>query len=99
MAHGNEAHAHEPSYSAPVRIWLILCGLTILTVAVTYVDTRHMFVAVAMLVASVKASLVLLYFMHLRYEKPLFLIMLASALVTYAIFFGLTFSDYGLRVQ
>jgi cytochrome c oxidase subunit 4 len=49
------------------------------------------------LIATVKAGLVLLYFMHLRYEKPLFAIMILVVLVTYGIFIALTFSDYFYR--
>ena len=91
-----ESH-HEPTYSEPIRIWLILCSLTVLTVAVTYVPTHHMFVAVAMLIATVKSSLVLFYFMHLRYEIPVFFFMIGTALLIYGIFVGMIFSDYWLR--
>ena len=41
--------------------------------------------------------LVLLYFMHIRYEKPLYISMILAALGTYAIFIGLTFVDYMYR--
>lgn len=45
--------------------------LTAVTVAVSYVHLGMMNVVVALLVASVKASMVALYFMHLRHESPL----------------------------
>jgi len=41
--------------------------------------------------------LVLLYFMHIRFEKLLYAGMILAVLVTYAILIGLTFVDYGYR--
>jgi cytochrome c oxidase subunit 4 len=58
-----------------IRIYLVVWGalvvLTAVTVAVSYVHLGLMNVVVALLVASVKASLVALFFMHLRYESRL----------------------------
>ena len=58
-----------------IRIYLVVWGalvvLTAVTVAVSYVHLGLMNVVVALLVASVKASLVALFFMHLRYENRL----------------------------
>ena len=58
-----------------IRIYLVVWGalvvLTAVTVAVSYVHLGLMNVVVALLVASVKASLVALFFMHLRYESKL----------------------------
>ena len=44
--------------------------LTVATVGVTYVDMGRFNLVVALGVAAVKASLVGLYFMHLRYDSP-----------------------------
>jgi cytochrome c oxidase subunit 4 len=46
-----------------------LLALTTVTVLVSYVDLGLMNVAVALLIASVKAGLVALFFMHLRGES------------------------------
>ena len=51
----------------------------------------------AILIATVKSTLVLLYFMHIRFEKPIFTVMILVLLVTYGIFIGLTFTDYSYR--
>jgi cytochrome c oxidase subunit 4 len=45
--------------------------LTVATVAVSYLDLGVMNVAVALLIASLKASLVALFFMHLKFENKL----------------------------
>jgi len=50
-------------------------------------------VLVALTVATVKASIVLAWFMHLKYEAPLFHRMLFITIVALAIFIGLTFTD------
>jgi cytochrome c oxidase subunit 4 len=79
-AHGHEAgvahaHAHSPEeFRKHVRLYYMVFGalafLTIVTVGVFYLHLAHgMAIAVAIAVASVKASLVALFFMHLSDEK------------------------------
>ncbi|MCA1573318.1 MAG: cytochrome C oxidase subunit IV family protein, partial [Acidobacteria bacterium] len=54
-------------------------------------------VIVAMTIAVVKATLVVLYFMHVRYSARLIWVVVASALFWMGILFALTFSDYWTR--
>jgi cytochrome c oxidase subunit IV len=79
-----------------VAVWAGLICLTGLTVAVSYAEL-HVAIQVALLIATVKASLVMLYFMHLRHEGRLYFIMLLVVLVTYAVFIGGTLGDYFYR--
>ena len=72
---GVEIHGAEAGHVVPVRVllgvWAILVVLTVATVAVTRVDFgpgTNLWIAMG--IATVKASLVLLYFMHLRYDQP-----------------------------
>jgi cytochrome c oxidase subunit 4 len=58
-------------YGTYAAVGAVLLALTAATVAVSYVDLGLWNVAVALLIASAKASLVALYFMHLRYEGRL----------------------------
>ena len=58
-------------YRTYLFIWLALLVLTVVTWLVSYVNLGLMNVAVAMLIASLKASLVALFFMHLRHENRL----------------------------
>ena len=88
---------HIVPYSIYVNVWLALLALTVITVAVSYVDMRHVAVLTAVFIATVKVMLVLLYFMHIRFGKPFYWVMILVVLVTYAIFIGLTFADYGYR--
>ncbi len=80
-----------------VKVWLGLLTLTALTVSISYLDMKNAVVLTAMLIACIKSTLVALYFMHLRFERPLFTIMLMAVLMTYGIFIGLTFVDYSFR--
>ena len=80
-----------------VGVWAALVALTSVTVGASYTNLHHLAVFTAILIATVKASLVLLYFMHLRFEKILFTIMILVTLLTYGIFIFLTFADYYYR--
>jgi cytochrome c oxidase subunit 4 len=92
---------HTDHQIVPYRVyfivWLGLLALTVVTVGVSYVDMRNVAILTAVLIASVKCTLVLLYFMHLRFSKLLYTAMILAVLGTYAIFIGLTFADYGYR--
>ena len=63
-----EEHPHVAGYGELFRIILALLTLTGITVAVSYVHLGFFNVPIALFVASVKSSLVLLFFMHLKYE-------------------------------
>ena len=89
--------AHHVGYRTYVHVWLVLVGLTIVTVAAAMANLKQLAVFTAILIATVKSSLVLLYFMHLRWEKKLFAVMFIAAIATYALFLGLTFTDYSFR--
>jgi cytochrome c oxidase subunit 4 len=89
--------AHVIPYKVYVGVWLALLALTAVTVGVSFVDMRNVAVLTAVLIAAVKSSLVLLYFMHVRFERMLYVVMILAVLFTYAIFIGLTFADYGYR--
>jgi cytochrome c oxidase subunit 4 len=54
-------------------------------------------VIIALTIASVKATLVILYFMHLRYSARLVWVIFISALFWMGLLFALTFSDYWTR--
>ena len=59
------------SYRNYILVWVALLLLTFVTWKVSFVPLGLMNVTVAMLIASLKASLVALFFMHLRYENKL----------------------------
>ena len=70
-----------------------LLVLTLLTVAATWVDFGRFAVWVALAIAVVKASLVLLFFMHLKYDKPFHGVILIVSLFLVALFISIALTD------
>lgn len=94
----HDTHAHHlVPYRVYVNVWLALVLLTGLTVGAACTDLRHLAVFTAIIIATAKSTLVVLYFMHIRFEHRVFTWFLIAALGTYAIFVILTFSDYSFR--
>ena len=84
---------HIVSYRKLIGIWLALLALTVLTVGITRAELGGYKVLGALTIASVKAGLVIAFFMHMKYEGKLLRWLLFLALVTLAIFIGFTFFD------
>ncbi|MCB9728654.1 MAG: cytochrome C oxidase subunit IV family protein [Deltaproteobacteria bacterium] len=79
------------------KVFGALLVLTCLTVAVSYADLGKASLAVAMVVAVVKSTFVVMYFMHLKGDDRTFTFIFLSTLVFVGIFFGLTFADLSTR--
>jgi cytochrome c oxidase subunit IV len=95
-AHANEGHAsvgHVVPMPILVGVFASLLVLTVITVAVTYVDLGSINLLVAMGVATVKASLVALFFMHLRWDRPFNAVVFVTALLFLALFITFTLLD------
>ncbi len=87
-------HTHEPvPYRTFILIWVALLILTGITIAVSRVHLGALNIWIALGVASIKSSLVIFVFMHLRQESKLFKIGLLVMLSILAIFIGFTFFD------
>ena len=89
---------HIVSIRVYVTIFLTLLVGTALTVWAGLQDfPGPLNVVIALTIAVIKATLVVLYFMHVRYSSRLIWLILASALFWMGILFALTFSDYLTR--
>jgi cytochrome c oxidase subunit 4 len=88
---------HISSYRAHAWVLITLLALTFVTITVTWVDLSALTVAVAMLIASVKAYIVLTYFMHLKFESSLFRVFVFMVLAIYVLVILFTLSDYLFR--
>jgi len=89
---------HIVSLKIYVSIFLALLVGTALTVYAGLIDfPGQLNVIIALTIAVVKATLVVLYFMHVRYSSRLIWVVFTSALFWLAILFALTFSDYWTR--
>jgi cytochrome c oxidase subunit 4 len=95
--HDNDEQHEHVTYGVYFLTWLALLVLTAITVTVAGMSLGNLSVFTALVVASVKATLVLGFFMHLKYERPLFRVMFLVVIVTFAIFIGLTFMDPPFR--
>ena len=89
-------HNHTP-HILPLRLYFTVGGallvLTAITVAVAHFDLGPLNLTVAMLIAAIKASLVALFFMHLKYDNKLYAIIFVTALLFMAIFIIFTLFD------
>jgi cytochrome c oxidase subunit 4 len=85
----------------PVRTYLvifaILMVLLVLTVAVAFVNLGPFNIIVAMSIAVIKAVMVVLFFMHVKYSSRLTQVFVVASLLWVAIMFGLTLADYDTR--
>ena len=88
---------HVSSYWSHGVVLTVLLALTALSVTIAEFHLGAISVAVALLVASVKGTTVLTYFMHLKYESLFFKIMVAGVFVVYALVIVFTFFDYLFR--
>lgn len=81
----------------PLKVYFGVAGalffLTMLTLAMSFVDLGSMNMLVAMLIAGFKASLVALIFMHLWWDNKFLMAIFLTALLFLAIFIGITLMD------
>lgn len=78
-------------------IFTTLMVLTGVTVGVAYVDLGAFNPVVALGIAIFKATLVILYFMHVKYSSRLTKLTVATALFFLVILLGETLMDYATR--
>ena len=79
-------------------IWILLLILTGLTAGVATIDLGPFNTVVALLIASVKAAIVVLFFMHVKYtSERLTKMVIVSALFFFLVLLALSLSDYGTR--
>lgn len=90
---------HHAGAGHVVPLWLlaavlgVLLVLTWMTVAVTRFDLGAFNIWIAMGIAAVKATLVALYFMHLRWDRPFNGAILLISLTLLVLFLGLALRD------
>lgn len=85
--------AHTVSYRANLILWIALLVLTGLTVMVASIDLGQSGIFINILIASIKAGLIVYIFMHLKYESLLLKLMLLMALFTLTAIIVMTFLD------
>jgi cytochrome c oxidase subunit 4 len=82
------------SQAGYVAVWGALLALTALTVTMASLNLGALAITAVLAIAAIKSTLVLLYFMHLRYETHLVIkLLIPITIATLAIFIGLTYMD------
>jgi cytochrome c oxidase subunit 4 len=89
--------AHGPSPKLYIGIWAALIALTAATVWVATFDLGPMNVIVALTIACMKALLVILFFMHVRYSTKLTWVYVAAGFFWFLILVAFTVADYQSR--
>ena len=89
---------HKISFKTYLNVLLALLFLTVLTVAVAQIDFGGFNALIAMLIATIKGSLVLLYFMHLKYDNKFYWVIFGSGVFFLALLFILIQVDVVSRV-
>jgi cytochrome c oxidase subunit IV len=88
---------HIVPYYAYLMILAGLITLTLLSVAITHIELREYTILGALLFAGIKSYLVVYYFMHIKYEKPLYKRMVIFVFVLFVLVLFITFIDYLYR--
>jgi cytochrome c oxidase subunit 4 len=89
--------AHISPISSYVKIFAALMVLTVVTVAAAFYNMGALNNIVAMGIALLKAVLVILFFMHVKYSSKLIGLIVASSGLWLLIMFLITLSDYWTR--
>ncbi|HXY55342.1 MAG TPA: cytochrome C oxidase subunit IV family protein [Nitrospirota bacterium] len=92
-----ESSKHIVSPKTFVLIWISLLVLTGVTIKAAEMRMGEWSMLANLLIASTKASLVLWFFMHLKYENKLFKILFFVPVATITVIIGLTFFDIWYR--
>ncbi|GAC1666596.1 MAG: hypothetical protein NVS9B4_22330 [Candidatus Acidiferrum sp.] len=88
---------HIVSPKIYVGIFTSLMVLTAATVGAAYVNLGAFNIVVALAIASLKATLVVLFFMHARYSPKRTQLVIVCSVFWLAIMLALTLSDYSTR--
>jgi cytochrome c oxidase subunit 4 len=88
-------HVHKV---VPPRVYLAIFGLlllfTALTVGASYLELGVFNAIVALAIAVIKATLVVLFFMHVRYSSKLTKLTISAGFLTFLVLITMTLTDY-----
>ena len=89
--------AHVLPKSTYYLIFFSLMVLTAITVAVAFVNLGSLNFPIAIAVAITKATLVVLFFMHVKYSSRMTKMVVGLAVFFLLVMLGLTMTDYATR--
>jgi len=90
---------HVVPLKTNVTVWLVLLVLTGVTAGVAFIDLGPFNTVVALVIATCKALLVVLIFMHVKYaSEKLIKVVVVSAIFFLMLLLGLSLADYSTRL-
>jgi len=90
---------HIMSSKLYYTIWIALLCLTVVTAAVSFVDLGRFNTVIALVIATIKALLVVLFFMHVKYtSEKLTKVVIVSAIFWLFLLLALSMADYTTRL-
>jgi cytochrome c oxidase subunit 4 len=92
-----EEHVHVVPVSIYLAVFAALMVLTGVTVWAAGQDFGPLNTVVALAIAVTKATLVVLFFMHVKYSTPLVKLCVAAAIIFLGLLLSITLSDYASR--
>jgi cytochrome c oxidase subunit 4 len=97
--HANDGavHAHVSSSLFYVGVFIALLMLTLATFLQSYLDLGRMNIVIVILIASMKASLVVTFFMHLKWDDKFNAFIFIVTLLFIGVFFAYTMNDTDRR--
>ena len=91
-------HEHEITKGTYYKVFVALMVLLVVTVVATYIPWgSRIGIVIAMIIAIVKATLVVLYFMHIKGSSGLTKVFVVAGLAWLAILMGITLVEYHTR--
>ena len=99
--HNHHGQHEEEHHIVPPRVYVtilcILLAMTALTVAASYVEMGLLNPVVAIAIGVFKATLVVLFFMHVKYSTKLTKLTVGAGIFTFLALIFMTLSDYASR--
>ena len=95
--HEHTPHIHVTGLGVYFAVFGALAAGTILTYFASTVDLGSMNTPIALIIATIKASLVILYFMHAAHSTRLTWVVILGSFLWLGVLFVLTFADYLTR--
>jgi cytochrome c oxidase subunit 4 len=95
-----DATKHEHKIVSPV-VYLVIFGALLVGTAITiwasYVNLHEWNPVIALAIACTKATLVVLFFMHVKYSSKLTMLTIGAGFFMFLVLIGMTLSDYFTR--
>ena len=102
MSNTEHHHDDQIGHTVPIKFLVFICAILLFLTAVTVwvsrfdfsgINMAEMGIIVALLVATVKATIVGLYFMHLRWDRAFIGFVFVGSILLVALFIGIALTD------